>query len=160
MEKTKRLFQCLMAVTIMLLGCKVLAANTTPIKQSYIASPISAQQKSKTNSFNSAACGYGTHIKVINRSDYDVYVRVFASGGPDFHLYPYYQGDNIDYIDSDDYYPSLRIMVLADDDYTVLYDGYVKNCHNLYVDNPYGDHGLTAKKSKASAAKKLRITQQ
>ncbi|MCB1827505.1 MAG: hypothetical protein KDH94_03685 [Coxiellaceae bacterium] len=131
MKKVKLIIRSTVTAAALLLGCTALANGKAAIKESY-----SAPKQSIQTHFTYDDCGYGTHIKVINRSDYDVYVRVPAAGGPDFHLNPEYAGDNIDYIDSDDYYASLRVIVLADDDYTVLFDGQVQNCHNVYVDNP------------------------
>lgn len=158
MEKSKRILQGIIAIAIIFFGCSAIAGGSAVIKQGYTAAPILKTNNLKTQS-KYTSCGYGTHIRVINRSDYDAYVRIPDAGGPDFHLNPQYEGDNIDYIDSEDYYPSLRIIILADDDYTVLYDGYVQNCHDLYIDNAYSAKNALTTGKKASA-KLLRVSQQ
>jgi len=162
MEQAKRIILCCMAVIVLIFGCSAIAGGTIKIKQAYTPSPPSTKTTNLKATANYGCCGIGTHIQVINRSDYLVYVRVPASGNPyDFPLYPAYQGNNIDYIDSDAYYNSLRIIVLASDDYTILYDGYVPNCQNLYVDNPnYMNNMLGANKvdSKSEIAKLLKIS--
>lgn len=137
MKNPKYLLQCLIAMMSLLFACSALANGKINIHQDYVATSLPTNKLGAVSHDSYGPCGYGTHIKVINRSDYVVFVRIPASGDPDFILYPAYEGDNRDYIDSRDYYPWLRIIILASNDQTVLFDGRVQNCQTLYVDNPY-----------------------
>ena len=130
MKKLKRLSLCFIAIFTMLVGCSAIASGKINIQQHY--SPIVMPKHSSTTANKQLSrCGYGTHIKVINFSNNRVFVRIPVSNKPDFLLYPVYEGDNKDYIDSSDYHYSLHIIILAYDDYTVLYDGYVRNCQTF-----------------------------
>lgn len=140
MKNVKHFFFFTITITTLFFGCLAHAAGKANILQAH--TPKQKQTLMNNKQLKGMAgdsyCGYGTHIAVINHSDYLVYVRVPQSDDPyDFPVYPEDQDDNVDYIDSDDYYPGLHIIVLASDDYTVLFNGYVPNCQNLYIDNPY-----------------------
>ena len=157
MKQLKRLSLCFIAIFTMLIGCSAIASEKINIQQHY--SPTAMPTHSLTTANKQlSSCGYGTHIRVINRSDYEVFVRIPGSGEPDFLLYPVYEGDNKDYIDSSDYHYSLHIIILAYDDYAVLYDGYVRNCQALYVDNAYSANTFMSRKTdKKALAKSLRV---
>lgn len=117
-------------VSASLLSVSAMANTKAPITQRY------TPQYNAVNTSTQAAyqrCGYGTHIKIVNLSHQTVFVRVPAAGGPDLALYPVGSNQNVDYIESDDTYARLRVMILADDDQTVLFNRRVKNCTTKYV---------------------------
>jgi len=153
MKPTKHLLQCCIAIAVLLFGCSAMAGGRANIQQSHSAAPIIKNSFAANTKLSS--CGYGTHIQVINLSDFILYVGVDEDGDYLLPIYPEGSGRNIDYIDSDAYYSDLHISIYAENDLnTWILTRDVPNCETLVLYDAYSSM-KTLKTGKANAKKPL-----